>query len=96
MEVYENIFFTKTLIGFVAASLCFTSMACSQTANKGKRGDEPRCQNECLKEHSEKMAMLEKSLSKTGDKLAYQKQVEREENRYARCLTNCREVVPIK
>jgi hypothetical protein len=92
----KTFFLTKMLIGFVVASLCFTSMACSQTENKGKRGDEPRCQNECLNEHSEKMVMSEKGLSKTGDKLAYQEQVGREEIRYARCLTNCREVVPIK
>jgi hypothetical protein len=92
----KTFFLTRTIIGLVMASLCFTSMACSQTEDKGKRGDEPQCQKECLKEHSEKMATLEKGLSKTGNKFVYQDQVEQEENRYARCLTNCREVVPIK
>jgi hypothetical protein len=92
----KTYFLTRALIGLVLASLCFSSVACSRNENKGKRGDEPRCQNECLKEHSEKMILLDKSLSKTGDKLAYQEQVEQEENRYAHCLTNCREVVPIK
>ena len=92
----KTFFLTRTLIGFVLASLCFSSLACSQNENKGKRSDELRCQNECLKEHSEKMAMLDKSLSKTRNKFAYQDQVEQEENRYANCLTNCREVIPIK
>jgi hypothetical protein len=92
----KTFFLTKTLIGLVVASLCFSSTAYSETVNKEKRGDAPRCQNECLKEHSEKMAILEKDLSKTGNRFAYQDQVEQEENRYARCLTNCREVVPIK
>jgi hypothetical protein len=92
----KTFFLTKTLIGLVVASLCFSSTAHSETVNKEKRGDAPRCQNECLKKHSEKMAMLEKDLSKTGNRFAYQDQVEQEENRYARCLTNCREVVPIK
>jgi hypothetical protein len=88
--------FTKIFAGFVLAPLCFSSLACSETENKGKRGDEPQCQLECLKGHSEKMAILEKDLSKTGNRLAYQDHVGQEENRYARCLTNCREVLPVK
>jgi hypothetical protein len=92
----KTFFLTKTLIGLVVASLCFSSTAYSETENKEKRGDPPRCQNECLKEHSKKMAVLAKDLSKTGNRFAYQDQVEEEENRYARCLTNCREVIPIK
>jgi hypothetical protein len=92
----KTFFFTKMLIGLVVASLCFSSTAYSETENKEKRGDAPQCQNECLKEHSEKMAMLDKGLTKTGNKFTYQDQVAQEENRYALCLTNCREVVPIK
>jgi hypothetical protein len=96
MKVLRTFFLTRTLIGFVVASLCFSSMAYSETENNGKRGDAPQCQKECLKEHSEKMAMLDKGLSKTGKKFAYQDQVAQEENRYARCLENCREVISIK
>jgi hypothetical protein len=92
----KTFFLTKTLIGLVVASLCFSSTVYSETENKEKRGNAPQCQNECLKEHLEKMAVLEKALSKTGNRFAYQDQVEEEENRYARCLTNCREVIPIK
>jgi hypothetical protein len=94
--VMKTFFPRRTLIGSVLASLCFFSVACSQNENKGKRSDEPRCQNECLKEHSEKMAMFDKSLSETGNKFVYQNQVEQEESHYANCLTNCREVIPIK
>lgn len=42
------------------------------------------------------MVILDKGLSKTGNRFAYQDQVEQEEYRYARCLTNCREVIPVK
>jgi hypothetical protein len=87
---------TRTLIGLVVVFPCFSSVAYSETENKEKRGDAPQCQKECLKEHSEKMAILGEGLSKTRNKFAYQDQVEEEENHYARCLTNCREIIPIK
>ncbi|MBA4389795.1 MAG: hypothetical protein C0399_02525 [Syntrophus sp. (in: bacteria)] len=92
----KNIVLTGTLIGLFVASLCSTSIVHSETQNGGKRGDEPQCQKECLKEHSEKMAILNKVFSKTGDRFTYQDKVEQEEHRYARCLTNCREVISVK
>lgn len=92
----KTFFLTVVVLCIVTVLFCFSSITYSEGQNKVKRGDEPQCQNACLKEHSEKMSELEKSLSKTGNKLAYQNQVEEEENRYARCLTNCRELVPIK
>jgi hypothetical protein len=88
--------FTGTLIVFFITSLCISSIAYSETQSRGKRGDEPQCQKECLKEHSEKMATLNKTLSITGNKLVYQDQVEQAEQLYARCLTNCREIIPVK
>jgi hypothetical protein len=61
-----------------------------------KRGDEPRCQQECLREHTEKMGLLSEEYAKTKDKRGYQDQVESELSHYSRCLTNCRELLPIK
>jgi hypothetical protein len=89
-------FLITALIGLLAASACSCSKAYSETQEKPKRGNDPWCQKECLKEHSERMAALEERLSRTGNKLAYQDLVEEEEGRYARCLTNCREVIPVK
>ncbi len=94
--VMKTFCLSRILISLVVASLCFSSMAYSETENKEKRGDAPQCQNECLKQHSKEMTMLDESLSRTGKKFLYQDQVEQEQNRYARCLTNCREVVPMK
>jgi hypothetical protein len=86
----------RALIGFAAASLCISSIAYSETQIRGKRGDEPQCQKECLKEHSEKMERLNKEFLKKREKLTYQDRVEEELQSYARCLTNCREVLPVK
>ena len=61
-----------------------------------KRGDEPQCQEKCLTHHSEKMSLLAQEYMKRRDKREYQDQVESELNHYSRCLTNCREVLPIK
>lgn len=96
ISVMKKGIFTGTLISFFVTSLCISSIAYSETQNRGKRGEGPKCQKECLKEHVEKMAVLDKTLSKTGDRLAYQDQVEQAEQLYARCLTNCREVIPVK
>ena len=92
----KNIALTGTLIGLFVTFLCSASTAHSETQNRGKLGDEPQCQKECLKEHSEKMAILNKGLSKTGERFTYQDQVEQEEHRYALCLTNCRAIIPVK
>jgi hypothetical protein len=61
-----------------------------------KRGDEPRCQEECTKAHVDKMKLLSEECTKTGNKMGYQDQVETELHNYSRCLTNCRELLPIK
>jgi hypothetical protein len=61
-----------------------------------KRGDEPRCQEECLKEHVDKMKLLSKEYTKIRNKIGYQDQVEIELHNYSRCLTNCRDLLPIK
>ena len=61
-----------------------------------KRGDEPRCQEECLREHTEKMGLLSEEYAKSKNKPGYQEQVESELRNYSRCLTNCRELLPVK
>lgn len=61
-----------------------------------KRGDEPGCQEECLAVHSERMRLLSEEYTKTGKLVNYQDAVRDEASRYVDCLTNCREVTPIK
>ena len=61
-----------------------------------KRGDEPRCQEECLKEHADKMKLLSEEYTKIRNRMGYQDQVEIELQNYSHCLTNCRELLPIK
>ncbi len=92
----KTITLKRTLIGLVLVFFSVSTIGHSETQNRGRRGDEPQCQKECLKEHSEKMATLDKVFSKTGDRFTYQDHVEQEEHRYGRCLTNCREVIPVK
>jgi hypothetical protein len=92
----KKLILIAALAGFATGSILSSPVAYSDTQEKLKRGEDPWCQKECLKEHSERMAALEERLSKTGNKFAYQNLVEEEEGRYARCLTNCREVIPVK
>ncbi len=63
---------------------------------EGKRGEAPQCDQECLAHHSEKMNQLSQEYLKTKDKMSYQDKVQEEVSRYTRCLTNCREVLPVK
>ena len=64
--------------------------------SKTLRGDDPQCQEECLREHSQKMGKLSEEYAKTGNKMKYQDEVDREVLNYSRCVTNCREVLPVK
>jgi hypothetical protein len=60
------------------------------------RGVEPLCQEECLATHSAKMKLLAKDYANTGDKMKYQDAVEDEAHRYLQCLTDCKELLPVK
>lgn len=68
----------------------------SSTTAKAKRGEQPRCQEECLATHSARMKLLSEEYAKIGDKMKYQDAVEDEASRYFRCLTNCRELMQVK
>ncbi len=76
--------------------LCFLYPPLSFATAKVKRGDAPRCQEECLARHSEAMGRLSQEYMKTRSIIEYQDRVEEEITNYSRCLTDCREVLPIK
>ena len=61
-----------------------------------KRGDAPRCQDVCLKDHSLRMKRMMEEYAADRNKVKYQEQVENELTVYSGCLTNCREVNPVK
>ena len=86
----------KGTIILLSLVLCFFYCALSTTTAKAKRGDAPHCQEECLAHHSDRMGQLSEEYSKTRNKVGYQDRIEEEAQTYSRCLTDCREVLPIK
>jgi uncharacterized protein YpmS len=96
-SIWKKRFLLLTGLAFlwiVAVSEVFFSPA--DVLAEANRGDEPQCQEGCLTHHSERMGILAQEYMKTRDKSKYQDQVEKELQTYSRCLTNCREVLPVK
>jgi hypothetical protein len=93
MNVPRRIKGMAILLSFVLFFFyCLLSAATTET----KRGDAPHCQEECLARHSGRMGQLSEEYLKTRNKLGYQDRIEAEVLHYSRCLTDCREVLPIK
>jgi hypothetical protein len=88
--------FIKGLIIPLTVALCSFYFVFSAAPAKTKRGDTPHCQEECLTHHREMMGQLSQEYLKTGNKMKYQDGVEEEVVNYSRCLTECREVLPVK
>jgi hypothetical protein len=61
-----------------------------------KRGDFPRCQEECLHKHRQHMERLIEDGRHTRNGLQFQEQVDREVAEYSACLNDCRELMPVK
>ena len=80
----------------ILSALWFCLLSLTGTVSKGKRGDVPHCQEECLSSHTGKMKEFSEEYRKTQDWMAYQNGVEKEADNYSTCLTNCREVLPLK
>jgi hypothetical protein len=86
----------RKLVVFVLLSLFSILVMALSVIAKAQRGEEPRCQEECLATHSARMKLLSEECLKTGDKIQYQDAVRDEASRYVECLTNCRELIPVK
>lgn len=86
----------KGIVVLLSFVLCFFYYSVSTAITKTKRGDAPHCQEECLARHSERMGHLSEEFMKTKNKVGYQDKIEEEVLNYSRCLTDCREVLPIK
>ena len=88
--------YIKGMMILLAFVLCFLYLSLSVAPAKAKRGDAPHCQEECLGHHSERMRQLSEEYLKTRNRLGYQDEIEEEVLNYSRCLTECREVLPVK
>ena len=86
----------KGMVILLSFVLCFFYCSLSTTIAKTKRGDAPHCQEECLAHHSERMRRLSEEYLKTRNKMGYQDGIEEEFLNYSRCVTDCREVLPVK
>jgi hypothetical protein len=86
----------RGIIILLALVLCFLYLSPASAPGKAKRGDAPHCQEECLGRHSERMRQLSEEYTKTVNRTKYQDGVEEEVLDYSRCLTECREVLPVK
>ena len=84
------------IIIFLALILGFFYLSPSVAPGRTKRGDVPHCQEECLGRHSERMRQLSEEYSKKANRIRYQDGVEEELSDYSRCLTECREIIPVK
>jgi hypothetical protein len=86
----------RKLVFFALSCLFLICVTFSYTTAQAQRGDEPRCQNECLVTHSASMKALSDEYTKVSNKMKYQDAVEDEASRYVQCLTNCRELIQVK
>jgi hypothetical protein len=86
----------RGFIILMAILLCIGLLFPPPSYAKPKRGEEPQCQEECLREHCRTMKELSEGLLKTGNRREYQDLVEQAVSSYSSCLTNCREVLPVK
>jgi hypothetical protein len=87
---------TAAIIILIGLAFCFGRLSAAGAPGKGQRGDTPYCQEDCLRRHSDKMKQLSEEYRKTQNWMAYQEGVEKEIRDYSSCLTDCRELMPVK
>ena len=88
--------FVTIMIILLVLALSFLTLSPSVARGKAKRGDAPHCQEQCLAHHSEKMRQLSEEYARTTNKMKYQDEVEQVISDYSRCLTECRDMAPVK
>ena len=84
------------IIILLGLAFCFGHLSAAGPSGKAQRGDPPYCQEDCLRRHSDKMKQLSEEYKKTQNWMAYQEGVEKEIQSYSSCLTDCRELMPVK
>ncbi len=86
---------TKRLVLIVLA-LALCAGAALAGPDKPRRGDYPRCQDECLLRLKRTMSALSEEYEKTGNRLLYESKVEQARAGYDDCIDACRERFPVK
>jgi hypothetical protein len=81
---------------FLAFGLSLALFASAIISDATERGQEPRCQEQCLANHTKAMRRLSDELARTGKLFIYQDSVEQEVSTYCTCTTNCRKIIPVK
>jgi hypothetical protein len=96
IDVERGVMVLKRLMWVLMVIVVSSVVFCGFVIAVEKRGDAPRCQEACLKEHSLRMKRMMKEYVADRNKVKYQERVENELTVYSGCLTNCREVNPVK
>jgi hypothetical protein len=87
----------RALIALTGIILFLTgSSSLSIVSYAAKRGDFPRCQEECFCRHRQHMEKLFEHGKHTQNGIQFQEQVDQEVAEYSACLNDCRELMPVK
>ncbi len=86
----------KKLVPIVLALVVCAGVAGAAAPDRPKRGDYPRCQDECLVRLRKTMNELSGEYERTGNRLLYENKVERARGGYDDCIDACRERFPVK
>jgi hypothetical protein len=82
---------------FIRIILFFTGFSLVPIVSyAAKRGDFPLCQQECLYTHRQHMERLFERGKHTLNGIPFQEQVDKEVADYSACVTDCRELMPVK
>ena len=76
-------------------ALC-VAIALTGSRAETRRGDAPRCQEECFTHYAAQMKKLVEQFKRTGNKPEYEDMIDQALSAHQECLTNCREPMPVK
>jgi hypothetical protein len=81
----------------LSVAVLFAALSLSaHAAEVPRRGDYPRCQEECLDRLKKTMNELSGEYERTENRLLYEKRVEQARGTYDDCIDACRERYPVK
>jgi hypothetical protein len=94
--VRRRLFFKRQLLLTIGLLSLFATLVISTVNGAAKRGDAPRCQEECLADHQRQLEKLIKDLEEKRNKFEFQDYLEDAVKSYGHCVENCREPQPVK
>ncbi len=84
------------LLSIVLALVVCGGAVQATASDRPRRGDYPRCQEECLARLKKTMGDVSGEYEKTGDRLLYENRVEQARYAYDDCIDTCRVRYPVK